>query len=188
LLKLLDSHSHVVCRWVVLTSNELRERECRASATSFLRNAQSYDVTTHQFRDGFLPFQGERVKEVFESLKQDYSPDIIFTPYRDDLHQDHRLVSQLTWNTFRDHVILEYEIPKYDGDLSSPNFYVTLNAQHCKDKVDNLLGCYESQARRGWFSEDTFLALMRLRGIESNSPSGFAEGFYARKLVFQERQ
>ena len=116
-------------------------------------------------------------------LKGDVSPDLILTHWHGDAHQDHRLVSELTWNTFRDHLVIEYEIPKYDGDLGRPNVFVPLERPVCEEKLNLLFAAFESQRAKRWFDRDTFLGLMRLRGMESNSPSGYAEGFHARKLV-----
>ena len=130
-----------------------------------------------------MPFDGPLVKEVFEELKQAVTPDLIFTHNRKDAHQDHRLLAELTWNTFRNHLILEYEIPKYDGDMGQPSFFVPLDAELCRRKVRYLMDAFQSQHNKRWFQEDTFFSLMRLRGMECNSTSGYAEAFYCRKLV-----
>jgi LmbE family N-acetylglucosaminyl deacetylase len=140
-------------------------------------------IIVKNYRDGFFPYNGAEIKEYFEELKTQLSPDLIFTHYRKDLHQDHRLISELTWNTFRDHLILEYEIPKYDGDLGSPNFYVRLSETICSRKIELLCESFSSQSDKYWFTEDTFLSLMRVRGVESRSPSKYAEGFYAHKVI-----
>ncbi len=168
--------------WVVFSSDETRARETRAGAELFLRGARSRTITVHDFRDGFLPEHWSRVKEAFEKAKREFMPDLVFTHYRHDLHQDHRIVSELTWNTFRDQLILEYEIPKWDGDMGNPNFFVQLDEGLARRKAAGLLECYGSQAAKPWFGEDTFLSLMRLRGMEANSLGKFAEGFYCRKL------
>ena len=128
-----------------------------------------------------MPFIGGEVKAVFEELKP-ISPDLIFTHHRKDAHQDHRLISELTWNTFRDHFILEYEIPKYDGDLGQPNLFLPVGFEVCEQKVRYLMDAFESQRSKRWFQPETFLSLMRLRGMECNAPSGYAEAFYCRKL------
>jgi LmbE family N-acetylglucosaminyl deacetylase len=141
-------------------------------------------VVIKGFRDGFFPYIGAEIKEYFEDLKKETNPDIIFTHYRQDLHQDHRLLSDLTWNTFRNHFILEYEVPKYDGDIGSPNLYVHLDDATCRMKIQHLFDHFKTQTTRHWFTEDTFLGLLRLRGIESVSPDKYAEAFYCRKLVF----
>ena len=133
------------------------------------------------YRDGFFPFVGDRIKDDFEALKSEFLPDVVFTHYRDDRHQDHRLLSDLTWNTFRDHLILEYEIPKYDGDLGQPNFFVPLSESVCSAKVRNIVENFRSQKENQWFDEETFLAILRIRGMEANSPTRFAEAFYCRK-------
>jgi len=132
-----------------------------------------------------LPYAGPEVKKIFEELKQSVTPDLIFTHNRNDAHQDHRMLAELTWNTFRDHMILEYEIPKYDGDLGSPNVFSPLKASTCQKKAAFLQEAFRTQASKQWFSNETFLALMRLRGVEGNSPTGFAEAFYGRKVTLQ---
>jgi LmbE family N-acetylglucosaminyl deacetylase len=183
LLKLINSDPNVMVYWVVLGANGQREVEAYQSADSFLSGIDRKQVMVKGFRDGFFPYLGMEIKEYFEELKRDISPDLILTHYRDDRHQDHRLISDLTWNTFRDHLILEYEIPKYDGDLGSPNFFVHLNESICSKKIGHLFEHFSTQANRSWFTEDTFRSIMRLRGIESNAPERFAEAFYARKMV-----
>jgi len=130
-----------------------------------------------------LPYNGAEVKDSFEEMKSQVSPDLIFTHWQGDAHQDHRLISELTWNTFRNHLILEYEIPKYDGDMGRPNLFVPLGRPVCERKVDLLCEAFESQRTKRWFDRETFLGLMRVRGMESNSPSGYAEAFHARKVV-----
>lgn len=169
--------------WVVFSAQDQRRSEALDSAKEILQEHERSRVDVQAFRDGFFPYHGAEIKEYFERLKQEETPDIIFTHYRQDLHQDHRMISELTWNTFRDHLILEYEIPKYDGDMGSPNFYVQLDEATCRDKVVSLLKHFRSQGDRHWFAEDTFFALLRLRGVESRSPSCFAEAFYCRKVV-----
>ena len=181
LLELVAGDTPVEVDWFVLTSTPERAEETRASAEAFL-GAAAGRVRVNTFRDGFLPFQAVEVKEAFEALKAEVSPDVIFTHSRDDSHQDHRFVAELTWNTWRNHAVLEYEIPKYDGDLGPLNAYVEVSEEHVRAKWDLLREHYPSQASRQWFSEDTFRGLMRLRGIEANTSSGFAEGFRARKL------
>lgn len=168
--------------WLVFASNSEREREARKSAERFLDRATRKEVLVRNFRDGFFPFDGAQIKNHFEELK-DTAPDLIFSHSRWDAHQDHRLIAELTWNTFRNHLILEYEIPKYDGDLGQPNLFVPLEHEICENKVHYLMEAFESQRSKPWFSRDTFLALMRLRGMECVSPSGYAEAFYCRKLV-----
>jgi LmbE family N-acetylglucosaminyl deacetylase len=170
-------------RWVVLSGSEPRAREARDAASAFLDGVAAPEIEVRSFRDGYFPYDGARIKDAFEDLKRDVDPDVIFAPRREDLHQDHRLVAELAWNTFRDHVILEYEIPKYDADLGAPNVFVDLPEETCLRKVDLLLRCFPSQAGRSWFTADTFRAILRLRGVESNAPGGNAEGFTARKLA-----
>jgi LmbE family N-acetylglucosaminyl deacetylase len=182
LLTLIESLPSVEVRWVVLSARGERDAEARRSAASFLEGAASAEVEIHGFRDSFLPYVGGDVKQVFEDLK-DFAPDLVFTHYSDDRHQDHRLASELTWNTFRNHLVLEYEIPKYDGDFGSPNVFVGLARPVAERKVELLLEHFESQRDRRWFTPDLFFAVMRIRGMESNSPSRLAEGFYGRKVV-----
>ena len=182
-LKLSESPNPPAFTWVVFSSDATREAEALRSAEALLRRASGARIIIKKFRDGFLPYEGGLVKEAFEELKGQVSPDLILTHYRDDLHQDHRLISELTWNTFRDHLILEYEIPKYDGDLGAPNVFVPLDETVCRRKIDTILTNFRSQAGRRWFSADLFLALLRLRGMECNASDGLAEAFYSRKLV-----
>ena len=169
--------------WVVFSSNEARKAEAVACAEAFLAGAAKRDIRVLGFRDGFLPYSGAAVKDAFEDLKRQFSPDLILTHYRHDLHQDHRMVNELTWNTWRDHLVLEYEIPKYDGDMGAPNVFVTLDGPVVDRKIQAILAGYATQKGRQWFEEDTFRSLLRLRGMESNSPSRYAEAFYGRKSV-----
>jgi LmbE family N-acetylglucosaminyl deacetylase len=168
--------------WFVLAASAEREPEARASAEAFLAAAAASDIRVHGLRDGFLPY-GPDAKELFEALKESVNPDVIFTHTRDDLHQDHRLACELTWNTFRDHVILEYEVPKFDGDLGRPNVYVEIPESIAREKTSLLHTHFGTQAGKHWFDDDTFLGLMRLRGVEARSPSRYAEAFYGRKVV-----
>jgi LmbE family N-acetylglucosaminyl deacetylase len=171
--------------WVVLGAEGVREEEARASAAAFLAGAASNSVECRSFRDGFFPYVGGEVKDVFEDLKSRIVPDLILTHARHDLHQDHRLVCELTWNTWRDHLILEYEIPKYDGDLGRPNLFVPLPADVAHEKTRLLESSFASQREKHWFDEELFLGLMRVRGMESRSASGYAEAFVARKLSLE---
>ena len=143
-LKLIENYSSITVNWIVFSSNEQRAQEAIVSSNSFLKEASQKKVVIHNFQDGFLSFQGKEVKECFEELKKDFSPDLIFTHYRQDRHQDHRLISDLTWNTFRNHLILEYEIPKYDGDLGIPNFFVHLDEALLSSKNPILDRCFSN--------------------------------------------
>ena len=182
LLALKDSGRPLVVRWIVLSTQGERREEARASADELLDGIGDTELVFHDFRDGFLPYAGAPVKEAVEDAKG-FEPHVVFTHQRHDLHQDHRLLCELTWNTFRDHLILEYEIPKYDGDFGVPNVFVPLDAETCRRKVDLLMRHFGSQRSKRWFTEDVFFGLMRLRGMESGSSSPFAEAFYGRKLV-----
>jgi len=170
--------------WVVFCSTPERAAEARGAARAFLEGVPSAKVVVRDYRDGFLPWSGAAVKDEFEALKREFAPDLVFTHYRQDRHQDHRLVSDLTWNTWRDHLILEYEIPKYDGDFGSPNFFAALPAATLDRKVGLLLEHFPSQKRRDWFTEDLFRAVARIRGMESAAPQAVAEAFYCRKASF----
>jgi LmbE family N-acetylglucosaminyl deacetylase len=182
ILRLLSSNQNLEVVWVVFSSSKEREREARNSAGMFLGQAKQKEIIVNDFRDGFFPFDGAKIKDFFEGLKR-VSPDLILTHQRKDAHQDHRLIAELTWNTFRDHLILEYEIPKYDGDMGQPSVFVTLESEVCQRKVGYIMDAFQSQHNKRWFQQETFLSLMRLRGMECNAPSGYAEAFYCRKLV-----
>ena len=183
ILRLIATHPSVEVCWVVLSAHGERADEVHASAEAFLHGSQRQQIVVRDFRDGFLPYSGGDVKQFFEDLKPVIAPDLILTHYGDDRHQDHRLASELTWNTFRDHFILEYEVPKYDGDLGAPNVFVHLDDRLAKRKVENLLTYFQTQRDRRWFTEDLFLSILRLRGMESNAPGRYAEAFYGRKVV-----
>jgi LmbE family N-acetylglucosaminyl deacetylase len=184
ILRLAKSYPNLEVRWTVFAGeNPVRVEEAQRAAELFLAGIRKSKVTIYGFRDGFMPFQGERLKETFEELKSSFMPDLILTHHDDDRHQDHRLVSQLTWNTWRDHTILEYEIMKYDGDLGRPNLFVPLSEDVCRDKIAGLLKSFPSQFSRHWFNEEAFWSLLRLRGIECNAPSRLAEAFFVRKIV-----
>jgi LmbE family N-acetylglucosaminyl deacetylase len=184
LLRLIEEGQQLEVRWVAFSSTPARAEEARGSAAAFLSGAVRSTVVIHSFRDGYLPHSGAAVKDEFEAHKRDFSPDLIFTHYRHDLHQDHRMVSELTWNTWRNHLILEYEIPKYDGDLGVPNFFAPLSAATLETKIRLLLRHFPTQAGKPWFTADLFRALPRIRGMECAAPEGIAEAFYCRKAVF----
>lgn len=185
ILKLLQTHPGSRVIWVVLTARGDRKKEAMKSAAAFLEGAGSVKVVTKSYRESYLPYQGKEVKEYFDSLPQVIDPDLIFTHYRHDLHQDHRVVCELTWNTYRRHQILEYEIPKYDGDIGQPNLYVPLTDEVSRDKVRLLMERFATQRSKRWFTEDTFYGLLRIRGIESPKLTRYAEAFYARKVVLE---
>ena len=187
MLQLLAQQRNLEFHWVVFSARGVRAREARRSARLLLARAGRVHVVVKNFRDGFFPYHAAKIKTFFEKLKATLSPDVIFTHYQADRHQDHRLISELTWNTFRNHLILEYEIPKYDGDLGSPNVFVPLDDTIRRRKPRHLQAAFPSQRRRAWFSEDTFAGLMRLRGMECAAPGGYAEAFYTRKLLLETR-
>lgn len=183
ILTWLTSMPAVDITWVVLCAEEIRAAEARRSARVLLARATARKVIIANFRDCFLQSQYADVKSYFEDLKRGVNPDVVITHWLQDRHQDHRLAAELTWNTWRNHLVLEYEIPKYEGDLSTPNAYVPISASLARRKISHLNRCFSSQRSKDWFAADTFLGLMRIRGLESRSPSGFAEAFHARKLV-----
>jgi LmbE family N-acetylglucosaminyl deacetylase len=182
-LRLAELYPGCVFHWVVFSATGVRETEAHLSAGLFAGSAALREPILKMFPDGFMPFVGAEVKAVFEELKRTIFPDLILTHNRKDAHQDHRLIGELTWNTFRDHLILEYEIPKYDGDLGQPNVFVPLPEEVYLRKVRYLMDVFQSQHSKRWFEEEIFLSLMRLRGMECNAPSGHAEAFYCRKLL-----
>ena len=184
ILKLTEEHPGLEVMWVVFSAEGARHAEARASAAAFLKKAGKAHVVVKDFRGSFFPFQGEQIKGFFETLKP-FQPDVVFTHYRDDRHQDHRVLSDLAWNTFRSHVILEYEIPKYDGDYGSPNFFMPVNKAHLARKSKLLLTHFKSQANKHWFTDELFMATPRIRGMECDSPTRYAEAFYSRKMLLQ---
>jgi LmbE family N-acetylglucosaminyl deacetylase len=169
--------------WTVFSGDDVREAETRSAAARLFAEAATYSVAVHRFRGSYFPYCGEQIKDAFEELKAKVSPDLIFTHFLHDRHQDHRVIGELTWNTFRDHAILEYEIAKYEGDLAQPNVYVPLAKDNVKRKVAALVDCFQSQLSRTWFDAALFEGQMRLRGVECNAPSRYAEAFHARKLT-----
>lgn len=183
ILRMVDTVPGVVIGWVVFSAERERIREAKASAGDFLRGVQQKMLLVKNFRESYFPFQAAKIKAEFERLKRQWDPDIIFTHYRHDLHQDHRTISELTWNTWRRHLILEYEIPKYDGDLGAPNIFVPLDKKIGETKIAHLMRHFATQRSKTWFTEDTFWAMLRIRGVEASAPTAYAEAFYCRKLV-----
>jgi LmbE family N-acetylglucosaminyl deacetylase len=183
LLRIIDEMPKTELYWVVFSGNEQRQKEAIETATAFLSKAEIKKIITKNFQESYFPYIGEKIKEYFEELKDDFQPDVIFTHYSNDAHQDHRLISNLAWNTFRDNLVLEYEIPKYDGDLVTPNVYVYINDFLAKRKIKLIMDGFHSQKEKKWFNEGTFQALLAIRGVESNSPSKYAEAFHCRKIV-----
>ena len=183
ILKLLTEAPEAQFYWIVFSAEGNRAKEARESFASFLPKTKSKTIDVQDFRDSYFPFTGAEIKDYFEKIKSNFTPDIIFTHYGKDAHQDHRLISNLTWNTYRNHLILEYEIPKYDGDLVTPNLYFHIDASEVDKKIDLICNSFKTQKENFWFSEDNFRSIMRIRGIESNSPSKYAEAFHCRKIV-----
>jgi len=170
--------------WVVFSGDEARSKEASQSAEIFLNKIKAKKIDIQDFRESYFPFIGDQIKDYFNKLAKEFSPDMVFTHYRNDAHQDHRLISSLTWNTFRDNFILEYEVPKYDGDLGTPNLYFHLKDDHVDRKIGFLYAAFQTQRQKQWFDEETFRSILRIRGVESNSPSKYAEAFYCRKIIF----
>jgi len=182
LLSMLQESRDAEVHWVVFSSDPGREKEARSSANIFLECARRKTVTIEKFRNGYFPYTGGEIKDYFEGVKERFAPDVIFTHYRMDLHQDHRTISELTWNTFRSHLILEYEVPKYDGDFGTPNFFVPLGTSTCHRKVSNILNTFRTQGDKHWLTEDLLYSTLRIRGMECASPTKYAEAFYCRKI------
>ena len=185
LLSLSQSRADTRFVWAIFTGDQSRQDEARKSAQSLFPGDVPVELRLNEFPDGRLPYVGAPVKDAMEKLKAEVEPDLIFSHWGGDRHQDHRFLSELTWNTFRDHLILEYEIPKYDGDFGSPNLFVGLEADIREQKIAHILRSYPSQSSREWFDQETFTAVLRLRGMECRAASGYAEAFYARKLPIQ---
>lgn len=185
ILRIVAENPAVHVHWVVMSSDERRAAEARVGAALFLADAASSNVSVEQFRGRYFPYVAAEIKEYFDELSGAVDPDIVFTHSRDDLHQDHRILAELTYNTFRNHLVLEYEIPKYDGDIGRPNVYVPLDVEECAKKIEVTVASFPSQHEKHWFSDETFRSLLRLRGIESKAASGYAEAFYCRKLVLE---
>ncbi len=183
-LRIAAEQPDLTVRWIVFSGNERRAAEARNSADEFLRSVPDKKTEFLGFRDGYFPSQRSDIKDYFEALKQEFDPAIVLTHRLDDAHQDHRILAELTFNTFRNHLILEYEIPKYDGDMGNPNFFVPLTRVQLDQKIRALMEHFSSQRGRNWFVDETFVALARLRGNGCNAPEGVAEAFFARKLVF----
>jgi LmbE family N-acetylglucosaminyl deacetylase len=183
ILRLLQENPALEVNWVVLSAPGPRAAEARKSASVLLETAGQANVRVADFRETYFPYVGSELKEYVAQLGSELDPDVIFTHWREDLHQDHRVVSELTWNSFRNHLILEYEIPKWDGDLGRPSVFMPLERAVCSRKIDHLLRAFPSQAEKDWFSDETFWGLLRVRGMEARSSSGYAEAFYCRKLV-----
>ena len=183
IIRIIKEAPDVQFLWVVFSGNQKRHEEAHQGADLFLNGAQSKKTIVEDFRESYFPFIGAQIKDSFEKLKAEFSPDLVFTHYSKDAHQDHRLISNLTYNTFRDHLILEYEIPKSDGDLGKPNLYVALSKSEVAQKIQNICGIFQTQKEKQWFDIETFKAILRLRGVGCYSPSKFAEAFYCNKIL-----
>lgn len=183
LMELQQRYPTVNFLWVVFSGDEIRAEETRAAATRVHNGSQRYRVEIQQFSGSYFPYCGAQIKDSFEALRKRVAPELIFSHFRGDRHQDHRVIAELTWNTFRNHLILEYEIPKYEGDLAHPNLYVPIGSANVERKLHMLMECFPSQHSRTWFDTELFRGHMRLRGVECNAPSKYAEAFHACKLV-----
>lgn len=183
ILKIAEEYPKAQFHWLVFSAEGQRANEAHKSAESFLSKITSKNIDIQAFRDSYFPFVGAAIKDHFVILKKAFDPDIIFTHFTNDAHQDHRLIGELTWNAFRNNLILEYEIAKYDADLCTPNLYVHLNENLVQKKISNICTLFKSQSEKEWFGEESFRSLMRIRGLESNSTSKYSEAFYCRKMV-----
>jgi LmbE family N-acetylglucosaminyl deacetylase len=184
ILRIAAEVPHLAVKWLVFSADERRATEARNSAAAVLENVPEKQIEVYGFRDGYFPSQSADIKDCFEAVKRDFDPSLILTHRQKDAHQDHRVLAELTFNTFRNHLVLEYEIPKYDGDLGNPNFFVPLTRAQLQGKIDNISQHFVSQRGRNWFVDETFVAMARLRGNGCNAPEGVAEAFYARKITF----
>ena len=182
-LRLLAEIPGISVTWVVFSAREQLEHEGRDAANRFLANAADTQLLFFDHRDAYLPYSGEQIKTQFHEIRKLTNPDIVFTHRLEDRHQDHRLIAELTWNTFRNHTIYEYEIPKYDGDLAQPNVFVKLDQKYVDQKIEILLESFKSQSGKHWFDRETFQSLMRIRGLESAAINRYAEAFHARKII-----
>jgi LmbE family N-acetylglucosaminyl deacetylase len=182
LMEILAQRPEINVHWVVFSAYGRRAEEAALSSERFLDLARWKKIMVENYRDSFFPAEYGRIKEYFEQIKTEIAPDLIFTHCREDMHQDHRVIAELTWCAFRNQVILEYEIPKYEGDLGAPSLFVPLAEEVCRRKIEAIMECFSSQHDKQWFSADTYWALLRLRGLECNSPTRFAEAFHIRKM------
>src|SRR5699024_1958124 len=183
LLNLIRDYKINKIMWVVFTSNGIRKQEGLVSAKKFLKHVKNIEVQILDFKDGYLPAYWGKVKDEFEIIKENINPNIIFTHYRNDLHQDHHIINEITWNTFTNHLIYEYEIPKYDGDLGNPNYFVALDREVVNQKKDIILNSFKSQLQKQWLDDTLLTSTMRIRGVECASESKYAEAFYSRKMI-----
>ena len=183
-LRLVEENKIQSAKWVVFTSTPERRKEAQACAEYFLKDVASKEIVILDYKDTLLPESKPELKKALESFKTEFLPDVIFTHHRHDLHQDHKVLAELTWNSFRNHLVLEYEIPKYDGDLGHPNFFVSLHESVVSKKIQALLTYYVSQKQKHWFDAETFLSLLRVRGLEIASLTRYAEAFHVKKVSF----
>jgi len=184
ILRILQEFDNICVKWIVFSALNDRKTEAVQSAKNFLNNVKKQNVIIKDYKENYFPFIGDKIKDYYDEIKYNFNPDIIFTHYKNDAHQDHKIISDITWNTFRNHMILEYEIPKYDGDFGSPNLFIKLPENVCQKKINYIMNNFKTQKRKNWFTDDTFWALLRLRGMEAKSPSKYAEAFYCKKIIF----
>jgi LmbE family N-acetylglucosaminyl deacetylase len=183
LIELRARYPRAKFHWAVFSSDAVRKPETLAAAAEMLGQGPHLTLDVLDFRGSYFPAEWSAIKDALEGVKTRIKPSLVFTHFLQDRHQDHRVLAELSWNTFRDHAILEYEIAKFEGDLAQPNVYIPLSTGVMERKVEALMRCFPSQHSRTWFDPDLFRGHMRLRGIECNAPSRFAEAFHARKLV-----
>ncbi len=182
ILSLIEAGVDLDVHWAVLSASAVRAEEARVSATAFLAGCRQVAIDVADFRDGYFPYQGSAIKDWMAGLGQRVQPDVVLTHHRDDAHQDHRLVAELTGNHFRDTLTLAYEIPKWDGDLGRPNVFLPVTAAALEAKIKLLAEHFTSQTGKDWFDADTFRGLARLRGMECRAPERYAEAFHCNKM------
>jgi LmbE family N-acetylglucosaminyl deacetylase len=168
--------------WVVCSAPDTRRTEATRSAQALLRGAARRRIVIGDLEDSHFPSQMRELKAFCRQIRDEDKADVVFTHHVDDLHQDHRALAEVTWQTWRDHLVLEYEIPKFEGDLGRPNAFVPLEGSVARRKVDHLMRHFGTQRSKDWFRASTFEALMALRGIECRAADGMAEAFHARKV------
>ncbi|MEO4001484.1 PIG-L deacetylase family protein [Mesorhizobium sp. CAU 1732] len=181
ILTLIETNADLEVYWCVCSASGKRADEAEASANAFIGNGARQHLEFGNFEDSYFPSQSPQIKQWMVDIRARTTPDVVFTHTRDDAHQDHREVCELTWNVFRDQLILEYEIPKWDGDVGRPNMYSPISREHMDRKIDLLETHFGSQRSKDWFDDELFRGLARIRGMECRAPDRYAEGFYMRK-------
>lgn len=191
LLHLMRKNTNLSVHWHVFSGSEQRVKEAKNSAQAYFQQLEAaaaesgnrFSISVHSFRDAHFPTQLSEIKQKMQEIHKTHNPDVVFTHQIADRHQDHQTLGEVTWQTFRNHLILEYEIPKFEGDLVHPNVYVPLSNEVCQRKIELLDTCFPSQKEKPWYDEETFRSLLRIRGLECHSESRYAEAFTVRKMT-----